>query len=51
LDKNLLKEIGENLAPTSAALVAVIAEPWIEHAGAAVGGTPVERYPLTALAG
>jgi hypothetical protein len=44
---NLLKEIGENLPAGGAALVLVIAEPWIEELSELVGGHKgVERYPV-----
>ena len=44
LEANLLKEIGENLGPTSAALVAVVSEPWVDHAGQAVGHQRMGRF-------
>jgi uncharacterized membrane protein len=44
---NLLREIGENLPAGGAALVLVIAEPWIEELSEVVGGHKgVERYPV-----
>jgi uncharacterized membrane protein len=44
LEANLLKEIGENLGPTSAALVAVVSEPWVDHAGQALGRQHMGRF-------
>lgn len=46
LEANLLKELGENLAPTSAALVAVVGERWVDQAERALGTPSVRRFPL-----
>jgi len=37
-DRNLLKEIGENLPPGGVALVAVIQEPWLADLSGAIAG-------------
>jgi uncharacterized membrane protein len=50
-DANLLKEIGENLTPEGAALIAVIEETWLEKlTGTIQGRSDVLRYGLDARA-
>ena len=46
---NLLKEIGENLAPGGSAIVAVVEETWFEKASAALRGySRIARYAVDA---
>lgn len=45
-ESNLLKEIGENLAPTGAALVVLVQERWLQEIEHALKGPGLSRFVL-----